>query len=94
MSQEVLSSSFTSATAGSDSELIRGEANVVRSNSGSGTIQVQLSFDDGTTWVLADGGELTSNIVKVIEIAKGTTALLRFECTSYSSGTIDAKVYV
>jgi hypothetical protein len=51
---------------------------------GSATIELQRSYDDGSTWKVVDS--FTANVEKNVEIV-GANFLWRLDCT-WSSGTI------
>ena len=51
-----------------------------------GTIDLQRSFDDGTTWVAVTGEQHTAPVSKVIEEPEDAVQY-RLDCSAYTSGT-------
>ena len=84
---DVISGSFT-ATGQSDVEALYGDYALSLSGFGAGTVALERSFDDGSTWVTVE--EYTANTEKTIE-ARGHQVRYRLNCSAYTSGTI---VYV
>ena len=56
--------------------------------SGEGTVELQRSFDDGSTWKTVESN--TADVEKVGDAAENI--LWRTECTVYTSGTITSRV--
>lgn len=84
MSIAVLSGSFTGT--GQSSEVrIQGAFNVSLSGFGSATVTVQRSFDSGSTWLTIESFEAD---VERKGCETEDKVLYRFNCSSYSSGTI------
>jgi hypothetical protein len=101
----VVAGSFT-ATGHSASFLVTGWFNVsVYGSSGpngswSGTVQLERSFDGGTTWIVAGVGRSgTQNVWSTANTDASITAfepekgmLYRLDCTTYTSGTINYRL--
>ena len=84
MSIAVLSGAFTSS--GQSSEVrVQGGFNVSLSGFGTATIGVQRSFDNGSTWVTVE--EFSSDVERRGNETEDKV-LYRFNCSSYTSGTI------
>ena len=52
-----------------------------------GTVELQRSFDGGSSFQVVDGETHTAPVSKVLEEPEAGV-LYRFECTAYTSGTI------
>lgn len=76
--------SFT-GTGTSDAFTTRGEFNIAVTGFGTATVEVQRSFDEGSTWLT-----LTSYTADAHKRAyePGYSVLWRFECISHGGGTI------
>lgn len=78
-----------SGTGQSSSVRIQGCFNLSLSGFGSGSITVQRSFDDGSTWL--DVESFTTDVER-----RGSEpedkVLYRLNCTSYSSGTLAYRI--
>jgi hypothetical protein len=84
-----LSGSFTGTGTSSTISHIRGDYNTSIWGTFVGTVQLQRSFDDGSTWL--EVAEYTSGAESVgKEPEKGV--LYRFECTAFTSGTINYRM--
>lgn len=83
-----ISESFTSVTAGTAKGL-QGRFSVSVSGTFVGTVQLQRSHDNGTTWGVVK--EYTA-VGEDIGEEHAFNMLYRFECTAYTSGTITCVV--
>ena len=88
MSIAVLSGSF-SGTGASGSVRLHGCFNLSLSGFGSGTIQAQRSFDDGSTWVTVES--FTSDVERLGKEPENKV-LWRLNCSAYTSGTINYRI--
>lgn len=98
MARSLLSGSFA-GTGQSASVLIKGLANVVI-DGGDGTVAIERSFDNGSTWQVAsrDGqgnpasfATATNGFNGLIEEPEDAI-LYRLNCTAYASGTITYRI--
>ena len=73
------------ATGTSSSFSSRAGFNISLAGFGSATVQLQRSFDDGTTWRVVK--TYTANVEERCDDPE-VGVFYRFECTAYTSGTI------
>lgn len=86
------------STGATESVELNGSGNVLLDFSGAvATISLEKSFDDGSTWHVASKDSVpnpatyTGDINGVVEEHE-YHVLYRFNCTSYSSGTINYRI--
>jgi hypothetical protein len=80
----ILSGTLASAT-NSPSKAFMLKSDVSLSGTWVGTVLLQRSFDDGTTWVTV--GSFTAN-TEFLHENNSSNIIYRFNCTAYTSGTI------
>ena len=56
---------------------------------GSGTVEIQRSFDGGSTWQSIES--FTADVERILDNVEVDT-LYRFSCTAYTSGTINYRI--
>lgn len=88
MTISLLSGSFT-GTGVSDSVVIHGCFNLSLSGFGSGTVVVQRSFDNGSTWVSVES--FTADAERIGHEPENRV-LYRLNCSAYTSGTINYRI--
>ena len=79
-----MSGTFT-ATGQSTNFAVMGKFNISLSGTWAGTVRLERSYDNGSTWVVV--GSYTSNTETIGEEPE-TAVLYRFNCTVYTSGTV------
>ena len=90
MSRVKLEKEFTGIGATDKTVSLIGPFNLsVDMYSGSGTIQLQRSFDNGTTWKTTD--KYTASVEDVGESVENSVRW-RLNCSAYTSGTITARI--
>lgn len=84
----VVSGSFTGTGTGTALAVV-GKFNISLSGFGTGTVQLQRSFDDGTTWLV-----VSSHTADVEDVKENPEygVLYRFECTAHTAGTIAYRI--
>lgn len=92
----LITKAFT-ATGTSDSAVFRGQFDAALWGTFVGTAQLQQSFDGGTTWIpvsIDSSGSPASYTapVAVTAFEPEDGVLYRWECTAYTSGTINARI--
>jgi hypothetical protein len=83
----------------SDRSTKAGTFNIALSGTGVASIQLEKSFDNGTTWCQVYGGGTqlyawSYNSVNLTEQGQETEqdVILRLNCTSYTSGTVTYRI--
>ena len=79
---------------------VEGRFNLSIYGSGNGTVQIERSFDGGTTWIPLskdfDGNiaayNPNTNEISLIADEPESGMLYRFNCTAHTSGTINTRI--
>lgn len=51
------------------------------------TVAVEISFDNGSTWIAIESFDASSDIVRIVD-SIGDDVQYRFNCTAHTSGTV------
>ena len=90
-----VSGSFTGTAAGTSIliDSYNGNFNLTLGGFGVGTVDLQRSFDGGSTWSNVTDGSFTADVNK-IGYEPEDEVYYRFNCSAYTSGTITYRIGV
>ena len=86
-----VSASLSAANTYTTALVVRGEANIWISGTWAGTITLQATYDDGSTWI--DVATYTANAIDVLyEPEVGIAYRIGFKSGAYTSGTAVVRI--
>jgi hypothetical protein len=95
--RSVVTAALTATGATGSSAFFLGGINVAVWGTFAGTVQIERSFDGGSTWLVLDqdltGTDLTFTAPKSLIVEEVESAVLyRANCTAFTSGTINVRI--